>query len=139
MATRNVVAVKVAAVLAQLPIGPAIDTLAELRDKKRKLEAQIKDIETEYAELEQKLMDRLDAEGTSKGAGKNASASITETVVGNLVDFEAFAEFARKKNYMHLFQRRLSDPAIRELFDKGVKIPGVEPFTKRRLNLRSGA
>lgn len=120
------------------PIGPTIDKMNDLRERKRELEAQVKTVEDEYAALEELLMAKMDAEGTNKAAGKKASVSISESVVGNVTDWDAFNEFARKKNFMHLYQRRLSDPAIRELFEKGTKIPGCEPFTKRRLNLRSG-
>lgn len=121
-----------------LAIGPAIDKLNDLRETKRKLEAQVKIIEAEYSDIEAKLMARFEAEGTTKGAGRNASASITPTVVGNVTDREKLNAFIKKTGYFHLLQGRLSDPAIRELFDKGVKIPGCEPFTKWRLNLRSG-
>jgi hypothetical protein len=39
--------------------------------------------------------------------------------------------------YFHLLQKRVSEPAYRELLEKGKKVPGVQPFTARKLNLRS--
>ena len=82
-----------------------------------------------------------EAEGTDKGAGKLASASISSVVVGNLDDADKFFAYVKKTGYFHLMQRRLSDPAIRELLASKGSIPGVTPFTKVRLNLRvlSGA
>ena len=71
-------------------IGPAIDDLFALRAKKQELEAQVKKIEAEYAEIEEALMAKLKAEGTDKGAGKLASASISSVVVGNLDDAHKF-------------------------------------------------
>ena len=35
----------------------------------------------------------------------------------------------------HLLQRRVSDPAYRELLELGKKVPGVEPFNKRTLSV----
>lgn len=143
MPTAATIPQKVAAALTAPPkklvsIGPTIDKLCELRDAKRALDAKVAEIETEYKTLEEQLMEKLDAEGTTAGKGTKASASITSGVVGNVTDWAAFEAFVIKKKFTHLFQRRLSDPAIRELFEKGMKVPGVEPFTKRRLNLRSG-
>jgi hypothetical protein len=118
-------------------IGPTIDKMNELRERKRVLEADVKKIQAEYDELEEKLFAKLDAEGTRTGAGKTATCSISESVVGNLTDDAKFFAYVKKTGYFHLLQRRLSAPAVRELFEKGVKIPGCEPFTERRLNLRA--
>lgn len=120
------------------PIGPTIDKLHALRESKRKLEAEIKVIETAYSALEEKLIAKLDSEGTERANGKLASASISSLVVGNVTDWPKFEAFVKKTGSLHLFQRRLSDAAVRELFEQGKKIPGCEPFTKRRLNLRAG-
>jgi hypothetical protein len=131
-------AARVAAKLSPIQIGPTIDKLNALREKKRELETQVADIEAEYKTLEELLMEKLEAEGSDKGAGKTASASISRSVVGNVTDWEKFNAFVKKTGFFHLFQRRLSDAAVRELFEQGKKIPGCEPFTKKRLNLRSG-
>lgn len=122
-------------------IGPAIDELFELRSRKQELESQIKAIEAEYAEIEESLLAKLKAEGTDKGAGKRASVSVSTTTVGNLEDADKFFAYVKKTGYFHLLQRRLSDPAIRELMASKGSIPGVTTFDKVRLNLRvlSGA
>lgn len=117
-------------------IGPSIDYLAELREQKRELESKVKMIETEYAGIEAMLMEQLDKGGMAKATGKKATASITEIVVGNLVDADKLHAYIKRTGYFHLLQQRLSDPACRELFESKGAIPGVEPFTKKRLNLR---
>ncbi len=118
-------------------IGPAIDDLFKLREKKRELESEIKKIEDEYAEIEEALLAKLKVEGTDKGAGKFASASVSTTVVGSLADADKFFAYVKKTGYFHLLQRRLSDPAIRELLASKGSIPGVTTFDKVRLNLRA--
>jgi hypothetical protein len=120
-----------------IAIGSTIDKLNDLREVKRKLEAQVGEVEAEYKTLEALLIAKFEAEGTDKGTGRNASASISRSVVGNLTDDTKFFAYVKKTGYFHLLQRRLSAPAVRELFDKGVKIPGCEPFEQKRLNLRT--
>lgn len=138
MATAASTAARVAQKLTPISIGPAIDQLNALREKKRKLEAQVSEVEAEYKDLEELLMEKLEAEGSRTGAGKTATASISQSVVGNVTDWDKFNAFVKKMGFFHLYQRRLSDAAVRELFDQGKKIPGCEPFTKKRLNLRAG-
>lgn len=118
-------------------IGDIIDSLHSLREKKRGLEAEIKKIEDQYHEAEEQLMARFDSEGVTQSRGKAASCSITVSVSGNVTDWDAFNAFVKKKGYFHLYQKRLSDPALREIWEQNKSIPGVEPFSKRRLNVRS--
>jgi hypothetical protein len=118
-------------------IGSRIDSLNELREQKRQLEEQIKVIEGSYHELEEALMEDLKTQGMDKATGKKATVSISSITVGNLVDDKAFFAYVKKTGYFHLMQRRLSDPAIRELLESKGSIPGVEPFVKKRLNLRA--
>lgn len=118
-------------------IGSRIDDLNSLREKKRELEAKVKEIEGQYTEIEKELMDAMEAQGTSTGAGKHASASITVTVVGNITDRPTLEAFIKRTGNFQLFQARLSAPAVRELLEKKGSIPGVEPFHKKSLNLRT--
>ena len=138
MPTATSVAKRVAQKLTPVSIGPAIDQLNALREKKRKLEAQVSEVEAEYKDLEELLMEKLESEGSRTGAGKTASVSISHSVVGNVTDWDKFNAYVKKTGFFHLFQRRVSDTAVRELFEQGKKIPGCEPFTKKRLNLRAG-
>lgn len=124
-------------VAAKGPIGTVIDKLESLREDKRQLETRVKAIEEEFKELEEQLMARLDAEGMDKATGKKASVSISKSVSGNIADWESFTKFVKKTGHFHLLQRRLSDPAIRELLESKGSVPGIETYTKRRLNLRS--
>lgn len=131
--------VKVTAVKSKLTgtIGGLTDHLITLRERKRELEESIKGIELEISTLSDQLMEKLDAEGTDKGAGKLGSCSISTTVVPNVDDWDVFYAYIHKNKYYHLLQRRTSDAACRELFEQKGSIPGVTPFNKRRLNLRT--
>ncbi len=120
-------------------LGLQIDNLFQLREKLREIQAQ----EAAQAELisaaEAVLMETMQKEGVEKSTGKYASVSISSNVTGNVVDWDLFGAYIIKNKYLHLLQRRVSDPAIRELFETKGSVPGVEPFTKRRINLRKTA
>lgn len=118
-------------------LGAVIDQIWAAREEKRRLEAEVGEIEAKISELEQQLIERLDAEGLDKATGSKATVSVSTNTVANVTDWDAFWQFILKNKYTHLLQRRVSDPAYRELLEQGKKVPGVEPFLKRRLNVRS--
>jgi hypothetical protein len=118
-------------------LGTAIDSMWALREKKRALDAQIKTIEGEIKELESTMFELLDAQDTRKAEGKKASVAIGETVVANVEDWDALWPYIVKNKFFHLIQKRVSDPGMRELWALKKVVPGVQPFTKRTLSVRS--
>lgn len=131
------VAVKKATAAKPLSLGARIDALHALREDLRALQAQEKAVEERIKDAEATLMEVMQKEGIDKSTGKKATVSISESVVGNVTDWDLFWQFVFKTKQSHLLQRRVSDPAIRELFETKGKVPGVEPFTRRKLNLRA--
>ena len=119
-----------------VPLGTLIDQMFNVREKKRVHEAEISKIEKEMALLEAALIERMDAETVDSSRGKLATASITTSVVPNVEDWDKFYAYLHKNKYYHLLERRPSVTGCRELFEKKGAIPGVVPFTKRKLNLR---
>lgn len=118
-------------------VGAVIDQLWACREEKRKLEADVKEVEVKIKDIEESLMERLGAEGLEKATGTKASVSITSSVSADVQDWDAFYPYIAKNKFWHLLQRRVSDPSYRELLEQGKKVPGVVPFTKKRINLRS--
>ena len=119
-------------------IGSDIDAIWKLREEKRALEAKAKKVEEQIEEIETRLMEEMKAQGVEKATGSKAGVSISTAVVANVTDWDAFYAYIYKNKYGHLLQRRVSDPAWRELAKDGLKpLPGTEAFSRKRLNLRA--
>ena len=119
------------------PLGALVDDLWAEREQKRRVEETIKNIEDRITALTDELMQRLEAEGLNQVRGTAASISVGASVSGNVTDWDAFGQFILDNGYLHLLQRRISDPAFRELQEAGRTVPGVDAFVKKRLNIRS--
>lgn len=119
------------------PLGTAIDAIWDKREKLRELGAQVKALEGEIKDQELELIERLEKEGLDSARGTKATISVTKPIVANVTDWEKFWAYIHKNKITHLLQRRVSDPAYRELLEMGKKVPGVEPFTKTNLSVRS--
>ncbi len=119
-------------------VGAIIDHMWAAREEKRRLEAEVKEVESRIKDIETKLAERMKAEGLEKATGTKATASFGKpTVSANVVDWDLLWPYIARNKYFHMVQRRVNDAAYRELLDLGKKVPGVEAFTKQRLNLSS--
>lgn len=116
-------------------LGDLIDRIAEIRDAKAQLNKEIKALDEESAELKTTVMEMLDAAGLGFGGSSRYRASITESVVPSVEDWEAVHQFVLDERAPYLFERRLAVAAWRELKESGLIVPGTEPFTKRDLSV----
>jgi hypothetical protein len=117
--------------------GDLVDELVQLRAEKRELERLADEVGTRAKELELVLLERFDAEGVDSSRTGKATASLKISVVPTIEDWDAFADYVVKTRSTHLIERRASVSGCRELFEKGVPIPGVASFTKRSINIRT--
>lgn len=125
-------------------IGSLINLMAinkKDREELNKLEASLKEV---YTDLETQLMGLLDQQQTTEGAGTNYSASIKSNTTFSAPNdgWNIFMEKVVAKNKLwHLVQRRVSDPAMRELVeikgwsDEQMGKLGIKKFTKRSISL----
>lgn len=120
-------------------LGDMIDNLHNIRERIRVLNKQVDDLTAQRDVLTLKIIEMLDAMGTDQSRTDKATASITETVVANVDDWDAVNRYISRNKAFYLYERRISSAAYRELLEsrKGKPIPGITPFTKRTLSLRT--
>lgn len=118
-------------------IGDKIDALYALREEKRQLEELLKEKANEIALVENDLIEQMDAQNITKSTGSKATVSISTSVKPSVENWDAFYAYIHKNKYYHLLERRPSVTGCRELFDTKGSIPGVVPFTQRKLSIRS--
>lgn len=119
------------------PVGTLIDEMSRIREERRKLAEVDTELKKKYDAIEAELLEAMDAQGTVKSTGTLASASISETVIAQKLDWMEMMKWVAKTKNFQLVQQRVSEPAYRELRTQGKVIPGLEDFTKRGINLRN--
>lgn len=118
-------------------LGAKIDAIQQLREVKRRLEEQVKQTTEQIEAAEKALIAQMDGDGVVRATGKLATVSISETIKPAVEDWDEFYNYISKNKYFHLLERRPSVTGCRELFETKGKIPGVVPFTQRKLNIRT--
>lgn len=127
------------------PVTPVL-TMAQLAEIRDDLRTQLKVVSDEekrlkdlLADNEQAIIEQLDAQGVTRSGIGPYSMSISETVVGNVADWDQVHAYILENEAFHLLQRRLANAAYGEMLSLGEALPGVEPFTKRTLNFRKSS
>ena len=119
-------------------IGEEIDRLFDIREKIREAEDQAKAHRAVFDAMQANLLQRLKDEGMLKATGSKASISISEAIVPQVENWDEFYRYIGRNKAFHLLERRPSAGAYRELMTQRKKpLPGVVPFTKQTLSLRT--
>jgi len=115
-------------------LGNIVDEIYQIRAQRLDLEKQVQMLKERQTALEQEFIAKAQEQNITSAKGHSASSSVTEQVLPHVQDWDQLYKFVRDNNYFHLLERRPSVGAFREVFEKGVAVPGVEPFTKYKVN-----
>lgn len=121
-------------------IGELIDSMSDIRERRRELAKEDTALKVEYDALEESLIQALTLQGTKSGASDIASATIKETSVANVQDWDVFHAWLRRTNRLYMLERRPAQAAFREFIEssRGHKPPpGVQTFVKTTISLRN--
>lgn len=110
--------------------------LVENRDEKRRIREREKELIDEWRVLEMEFLVRLDEQGMKKATTADGTASVTEVILPQVVDWDAVYAHIQETGDFYLLQKRPAAAAFRELHDSGETIPGMEVYTKRSISLR---
>jgi hypothetical protein len=116
-------------------MGEKVDLMRALREQRAALEVESAKAKAKYDQVEQALLEQLEDQGCASTGGATASASISESTVAQVIDWDTFYQYIKDHDYFHLLQRRVSDPSVRELFERDGAVPGVVPYIKRKIHL----
>jgi cell division septum initiation protein DivIVA len=117
-------------------LNDLIDEMVRIRDAKRDREEEIKVLNKQLANLQSRFIQSAKEAGTEYARGALGSATIVETVVPQIDDWDLVSEWIKENDALYLLHRRISSVAWKELRDMGEAIPGIEPFTKISVSLR---
>jgi len=119
-----------------LSTGDIIARMVSVRDERRRISGRDKELIEEWRSLEMELLQRLDKQGMKQAATDDGTATITKTILPNVVDWDALWQHIVDTRGFHLLQRRPAAAAFRELNSSGETVPGIDAYTQRTISLR---
>jgi hypothetical protein len=120
-------------------VGQLIDQMVDFDEKIGALNKQAKDLKELKDDIELKLIAALEEQGVESSRGARATATISKSIVASVKDWDQVYNFVHKHKMAYLFEKRITSTVFRELLAsrKGKAIPGIEPFERKVISLRS--
>ena len=109
-------------------MGACADKLFELRNKRLAGQKLVDEVEAEEKALKSHIIENLPKSEASGVAGKLARVTVVTKQVPQVKDWDAFYKYVKKTGSFDMMQKRLSDAAIKERWEAGKEVPGVEHF-----------
>lgn len=109
-------------------MGACADKLYELRQKRLEIQKVVDNLEAQEKALKEHLINNLPKSEASGVAGKLARVTVVTKKVPQVKDWDIFYKHIKKTGSFDLMSKRLSDSAIKERWELGEVIPGVESF-----------
>lgn len=109
-------------------LGACADKLFELRNKRLAMQKDVDAVAAEETALKNHIIENLPKSEASGVAGKLARVTVVTKQIPQVKDWDAFYKYVKKTGSFDLMQKRLTDAAIKERWEAGKEIPGVEHF-----------
>lgn len=109
-------------------MGACADKLFELRNKRLAMQKEVDAVAAEETALKNHIIENLPKSEASGVAGKLARVTVVTKQIPQVKDWDAFYKYVKKTGSFDLMQKRLTDAAIKERWEAGKEIPGVEHF-----------
>jgi hypothetical protein len=108
-------------------MGACADLLYETREKRLAAQKIVDELAKQESAVREHIINNLPKSDTGV-SGKRARVSVVTKQVPQVKDWDKFYAHVKKTGQFELMQRRLADTAIRERWDNGKQVPGVEAF-----------
>jgi len=117
-------------------IVEVVDKWYELNQQRMELNHQADAIEEKELILKQIFMTRMRDQNILKIEATHCDVEIKKgEMAPTAKNWERIYEYIKEHNAFELLQRRLSAPAIREHWDAGEKIPGIDKYPIEKLSV----
>lgn len=117
-------------------LGACADRLYKLRETRLALNRKAADLESEEKALKAYIIDTLPMSQASGISGKLVRVSVTKKEIPIVTDQEKFRKYMNRTHRWDLANKlQPSAPAVRDLWDEGRDVSGLDKFTVKSLSM----
>lgn len=110
-------------------VGACADLLGKLKAEKAELTKKMNKLDENYRAVKEYVIQTLPKSAAKGVSGKNFRATIKTKEVPSPKDWDKIYKHITRTKSFDLLQRRLSSTAVKDRWEDGKKIPGIESFT----------
>lgn len=104
----------------------AVDLYYQLREKRLEMDKAAAEVKKQESYVREHLIQTVPKSNMTGLAGKLCRVTVVTKEKFKVGDWQKFYAYLVKTKRFDLMQKRISDTAVAEMVDNGVKIPGVE-------------
>lgn len=109
-------------------IGLCADLFHEVRELRLAMQKEVDKVAAREKEIKDYIIDNLSKSDDTGAAGKRYRAQIVSKVTPAAADWEKIHQFIAENDRFDLLQKRLADKAVKDMWEEGEEVPGVERF-----------
>lgn len=123
--------------MAKIPktLGACADLLYKLREEKSALSKKVKKLESEINEIKEYVIKTLPKSKAEGVTGKVANIQVKTKDVPHVVDWEKLRKHITRTKNWDLLTRSVAAAAVKERWDAGKKVPGIDPYTVTKVSI----
>jgi len=121
----------------ELEIGKLIEILQSVRLERAEYERKSKALGKQQEDLEFLVIKQLQELQLEKASHNGITVEPKRETYPHVEDWGAFYDFILENKYMHLLEKRPTVTGYRELLALGRAVPGVVPYVKTKLSVRT--
>lgn len=119
----------------KMTLGAVVDKLYELKQERAERQKTVDAVKKAESAVEQYLIDTMPKSDQSGVIGRTAKAVIITSKKPSVTDWDKVYAYIKKNNRFDLLQKRVSDTAVKELWDDGKDVPGVDVYNAKKISL----
>lgn len=109
-------------------MGLCADLYSEVRELRLAMQKIVEDVKARETEIREHIIANLSKSDDTGAAGKKYRAQIVVKPEPSLKDWDSFTRFVVENDRFDLLHKRIADKPIKDLWEDGVDVPGVERF-----------
>jgi hypothetical protein len=110
-------------------LGKLADELYSLREAKAKLNKQVAKLEEREGVVRETLIENLPKSSATGVSGQRANAKVVTKQEPQAKDWPTIYKWILKTKDFSVLNRAVNRASVRERWEDGRKVPGIEPFT----------
>jgi hypothetical protein len=117
-------------------LNDLISQLRDMRAEKKRLDYELGELAKHILVKEREIMDAMDDQEITETRGEAGKVILGEAVYPQVQDWDAFHNWILENHYLHFLEKRAAVLAYREALGQGIAVPGVLPYTKRKITFK---
>lgn len=109
-------------------IGLCADEYSRVRELRLAMQKLVDNVKERESEIREHIIQNLSKSDDTGAAGKRYRAQIVIKPQPRLSDWDKFTQFVAENNRFDLMHKRVADKPVKDIWEEGGEVPGVEAF-----------